>query len=249
MIEEAKTGNKPIQVNLEGRMIFEEKKPEPKAAPAPVKEEDKRNFFARHPYLIATAAIAIPGIAVTIATSKTVPTVVEGTVLEEKYVASMSYATERSTIASDLALAEKEAEASPTKVTVEKTKKPEDYLLHLKVYEPTEEGTTERLCTLYVKEDDKMPVAVLDEAISPGSKVYLHYYGKGVALHSADPVYPLGCFGMIPSSELRVVSAWESSETVKKSLEGHLEELQKLDLERAKLEAQDQWGALVMYDP
>ncbi len=246
MTEENKTQtDKPIHVNLEGRVIFQESKPEPKAAPALAKEEDKRNFFVRHPYLLAAAAIIIPGIAVTIATSKISPTVVEGVVLEEKYVASKSYGAEKSVIESNLAAGE--MEAPPAKVTVEKIKKPEDYLLYIKVDEPTEKGTKERICALYVKEDDKMPIPVLDEAISPGSKVYLHYYGSGVALNSADPVYSMGCFGMIPSSELRVVSAWESSEVVKKSLEDHLEELRKLDLERAKFEAQDEWGALVIY--
>ncbi len=210
-------------------------------------DEVKKSFFAQHPYLLAAAAIALPGIAVTIATSKISPTVVGGIVLEEKYVVSKSYGAEKSIIESNLAAGE--MEAPPAKVTVEKTKKPESYLLYIKVDEPAENGTKERVCVLYVKEDDKMPITVLDEAISPGSKVYLHYYGKGVALHSADPVYSMGCFGMIPSSELAVVSAWENSEVVKKNLEDHLEEMRQLDLNRAKMEALDELGVLVMYDP
>jgi hypothetical protein len=204
----------------------------------------KKSFFAQHPYLLAAAAIVLPGIAVTIATSKTSPTLVEGVVLEEKYVSSDVYAVEKNTVSGDIPTAENETPVS--KITVEKTMKPRNYLLHLKVYEPTEDGTIERPCTLYVKEDDKMPVAVLDEVISAGSKVYLHYYGSGVALHSANPLYPISCFGTLLSSEIKVVSAWESSEVVKKGLEDHLEEVRVQELDRAKLEAKDEWG-WVMY--
>ncbi|MEK6846012.1 MAG: hypothetical protein AABY26_04590 [Nanoarchaeota archaeon] len=221
--------DRPIRINLEGRVIFQENKPEPKAAPIPAKDKEEpvqKNYFVRHPYWSAAAAIVIPGIGVTLATSKPDPTLVKGIVLEEKYVSSDTYALEKNIISAD-------------KTTEEKTKKPQSYLLHVKVYEPTEEGTTERLCTFYIKEDDRMPVAVLDEVISAGSTVYLHYYDSGITLHSAESLYQISCFGMLLSTEIKGVHSWESSEVVKKSLEDHLEEVRVQELKRAKEEVND----------
>lgn len=122
------------------------------------------------------------------------------------------------------------------------------YMLQLKVDELTEKGTIERLCTFYVKEEPDMPIAALDEVISAGSTVYLHYYGSRIALHNADPIYPIGCFGTIPSTEIKSVHPWESSEVVKKSLEDHLEETRMQELERAKSDAEDNRWGLILYE-
>lgn len=211
--------------------MTEEKKTQMNDKTEPV----QKNFFARHPYLLAAAAIVIPGIGVTITTSETAPTLVKGIVLEEKYVSSEMYASEKNILSED-------------KATTEITQKPQNYLLHIKVYEPAEEGIKERICAFYVKEEPDMPIAALDEVISAGSTVYLHYYGSRIALHNADPIYPIGCFGTIPSTEIKSVHPWESSEVVKKDLEDKLEETRMQELERAKSDAEDnQWG-LILYE-
>lgn len=190
-------------------------------------EVQKKSSRIYH-YLTGVGVAILGGIISTIATCEKAPTVVRGVVLEEKHVP----ATGNSVVG--------EEKESPTpKLTTEKKESgKQEYMLHLKVYEPAKEGREiERLCAFYIKEDAEMPIAVLDDVISAGSEVYVHYYGSGLTLHTLEPLYKIGCFGSASSAEIKVVHPWESSEAVKKSLEDKLESIRKKELERIKAEA------------
>lgn len=213
------------------------------------KEENKKKPSRIYNYLIGAASLVAAGAITTIATCEENPTVVRAVVLEEKYVPSKekSSANEEKDVSES---SKEKSDASEGDVsgslkdlfqvnvyTEKKTSSPPKYMLHIKVYEPTENGEIERLCTLYIKEDAEMPIAVLDEVISAGSEVYVHYYGHGLTLHTKVPLYKIGCFGAASSSEIKVVHPWESSEAVKKSLEDKLESTRQKELERIQLEA------------
>ncbi|MBI4981524.1 hypothetical protein HZC30_08295 [Candidatus Woesearchaeota archaeon] len=190
----------------------------------------KKKFRRIYKYSAAAGTVILGGVISTIATCEKAPTVVRGIVLEEKYVPSKE---------KSVPPGEKEAPA------------PLKYMLNLKVYEPTKNGEKERLCTFYIKEDPEMPsapgmpmtpsmpIAVLDEVISAGSEVYIHYFGKGLTLHTKEPLYKIGCFGAALSSEIKVVHPWESSEVVKKTLEDKLESIRQKEVERIIAESNE----------
>ncbi len=89
----------------------------------------------------------------------------------------------------------------------EKGSSQQHYLLHLDVAEEQEHV----FYTLHVKPNPAMPVEVLDDIISSGTKIIIpHQKVTG----RRGPLYDITRFGTIDSAAIKVVRPWESSERV-----------------------------------
>ena len=90
------------------------------------------------------------------------------------------------------------------------------YLLHVK----SDEGD---YYTLNVSESEQMPLAVLDDVISPGSELYFQHKKKGILGTKPKDVYEVTRFGSVDSNKVRVLHPWESSYKVKEQFAEELE--------------------------
>ena len=124
------------------------------------------------------------------------------------------------------------------KIIMSGEKSDKHYLLYVKLKEELGEKTQERHCAFYIKENENMPVDVLDKIVNQGSTVYLPNLEQGLLPYTIPKSrYQVGCTGTIESNKLRVVNPGESSEIVKKNLEADLIKISFKEQERARIEA------------
>ena len=170
------------------------------------------NIIKKHPYLsgVVAGAALLTGL---VMNSERYSTLAMATVVEEKYVIE--------------------------KTSGDKPTEKKHYVLNLEVEEQTGEGTAKRMCTLYVKENEKglMPIDVLEDVISTGSTLFLSYVEKGVLGGGPSPIYSIGCFGTIDSAHIRVVGPGENQEAVRQQLTQDLKEWKEQELRRARAES------------
>ncbi len=115
------------------------------------------------------------------------------------------------------------------------------YVLFMKVME--EVKNKEEFYVLRVKENEEMPVAVLDNIIQPGMSIAFPYLKPRFLTGTPDFVYTPARFGTIASNEIMVIHPWESSETVRNTLEKKVEERKEKEYERFMTEVRMESGA------
>jgi len=169
-------------------------------------------FTKKHPVLTSAATLALAGAGYCAVNREAYCTVAEGEVIEDKYVP------------------EAKDEKAPDQ---------EHYVLFLRVREEIA-GNKEEIYVLRVKESEEMPVAVLDEIIRSGSRIAFPYLNPHFLTGTPDLLYPSARFGTVASNNLKVIHPWESSEAVRDTLEGKIEERKKREHERFMTEVHNE---------